>query len=36
MTEEYTRSDRMRYQLQQWADPLLDRRRPAMQEEVRS
>lgn len=36
MTEEYARSDRMRYQLHQWADPLLDRSRAAMQEELRS
>lgn len=35
LTEEYARSDRMRYQLQQWADPLLDRARAAMQEELR-
>ncbi|HRA47796.1 MAG TPA: GntR family transcriptional regulator [Thermomicrobiales bacterium] len=26
MTEEYARSDRMRYRLQQWADPVLERR----------
>jgi GntR family transcriptional regulator len=36
MTEEYARSDRMRYQLQQWADPLLDRAKAAMQEELRT
>lgn len=35
MTEEYARSDRMRYQLQQWADPLLDRARATIQEDLR-
>ncbi len=36
LTEEYARSDRMRYQLQQWADPLLDRAPSILQEDVRS
>jgi len=34
MTEEYARSDRMRYRLQQWADPVLDRSTTIITKEV--
>ena len=34
MTEEYARSDRMRYRLQQWADPVLERSTTIITKEV--